>query len=89
MTRLTLCFSRASHFTYSFGTLQSHPNKAKQFLKSLLKKVESERLGYDMNFDALLGHPWFSDVDWEAVETKQVTAPWCPTVASEGPPLAV
>jgi len=38
----------------------------------LLKKNPKERLGSKDDIKELMAHPWFSDMDWNALIKKQV-----------------
>lgn len=48
-----------------------------------MKKNPEERLGYKEDLKEIMEHPWFSDVDWDALLKKQIQAPFKPTFASD------
>ena len=52
-------------------------------MTSLLNRDQSKRSGNGSN-DAsdIMSHPFFRDVDWEALRNRQVPAPYKPTVSS-------
>lgn len=55
------------------------------FLLGLLKARESERIGAGAaGFMQVQTHPWFTDVDWEAVLRKRVKAPYVPEKTADG-----
>ena len=41
-----------------------------------------ERLGYRGSED-IMKHPWFSKVDWIAIQNKQVIPPFVPIISSD------
>ncbi|KAI0793954.1 kinase-like protein [Fomes fomentarius] len=52
-----------------------------QALKGFLERDPTRRLACKPNgegFDELRKHPWFSNIDWNTLETKQQTAPFIP-----------
>ncbi|KAJ3376678.1 hypothetical protein HDU84_009605 [Entophlyctis sp. JEL0112] len=50
------------------------------FLKESLEKPLSERLGATENggFQKLTKHPWFQDLDWSKVDSKEIPVPFVP-----------
>ena len=46
--------------------------ECKNFIELCLKKHPSERLGSTNDIEEILGHPWFADVDIEALKKKQL-----------------
>jgi serum/glucocorticoid-regulated kinase 2 len=53
--------------------------KAKNLLESLLKKTADKRLGYDSN-NPVRNHPWFEDVNWNALLEMRYDAPFVPRI---------
>lgn len=47
-------------------------------IKSLLERDPRKRLGCKSGIDEFKVHPWFADIDWPAMEAKQVTPPFEP-----------
>lgn len=52
-------------------------------LQALLQRDPSKRLGSLGDAAALKAHPWFSAVDWKAVQDKRIPAPFRPQLNSE------
>ena len=46
----------------------------------MLNKDRRNRLGQNQDMDEILLHPFFSDVDMEALLKKTIEAPFVPTV---------
>ena len=46
----------------------------------MLVKDRKERLGQLKDVDEILGHPWFADVDIDAILNKSETAPFIPKI---------
>lgn len=55
----------------------------KQFVKGLLNRNPKHRLGAQRDAAELKEHPFFSNIDWEALSLKQVTPPFKPVVESD------
>ena len=57
--------------------------ESKSLLTALLNRDQSKRLGSGSN-DAsdIMSHPFFRDVDWEAIRARRVPAPYKPVVSS-------
>jgi serum/glucocorticoid-regulated kinase 2 len=53
--------------------------KAKSLLESLLKKTADKRLGFDAN-NPVRNHPWFEDVNWDALLAMKYDAPFVPRI---------
>ena len=49
---------------------------------ALLNRDPPKRLGYN-GFDEIKNHPWFSDIDWDALYKKEIPPPFRPTVKDE------
>ncbi|EPQ56369.1 kinase-like protein [Gloeophyllum trabeum ATCC 11539] len=52
-----------------------------QALKGLLTRDPAQRLGckpHGEGFEELRRHPWFRNIDWETLESKQATPPFVP-----------
>lgn len=45
----------------------------------LLERDPTKRLGYN-GFDELQKHPWFKDINWDALYRKEVDPPYKPSV---------
>ena len=56
------------------------PMAGKLFIKSLLEKRYEDRFGIDLNYDTICGHAWFQGIDFEALERRQVKAPWLASI---------
>lgn len=50
----------------------------KSFIGGLLEKDSSARLGTANSIEELLDHPWFADIDKEALLKKEIKAPFVP-----------
>jgi hypothetical protein len=50
----------------------------KLFVKSILNRDLSQRFGADLDYKAIKSHAWFHGVDFDALERRQVPAPWIP-----------
>lgn len=50
------------------------------FLKGLLTRDPSQRIGVDGGFDKIRSHGWFNGVDWHAMERKEIKPPFTPDV---------
>eukprot|EP00298_Acanthocystis_sp_HF-20_P017082 c21661_g6_i1.p1 GENE.c21661_g6_i1~~c21661_g6_i1.p1 ORF type:complete len:125 (-),score=35.29 c21661_g6_i1:47-421(-) len=63
----------------------SHVNdSAKDLLTRLLHPKPAYRLGNLKNgAEDVKSHPWFSAIDWKALEEKQLRSPYLPKVKSE------
>lgn len=57
---------------------QNYPMAAKLFVRSLLKRDIALRLGADLNYDTVMEHPFFAEVEWAKLEAKGVEPPWVP-----------
>lgn len=55
----------------------------KQFVKGLLNRNPKHRLGCQRDALDLMEHPFFRDIDFEALSNKQLTPPFKPLVESE------
>ena len=58
------------------------PLAGKMLVKDLLSRFIEKRLGAKLEYDAILSHAWFRDVDWERLEKREVDAPWHPDLHS-------
>jgi len=53
-------------------------------INRLLTKDKSKRLGAGPNgLEDILNHPFFSDIDLDAIENKQIEASFKPTISEE------
>lgn len=48
----------------------------------LLERDPTKRLGYN-GFEEIQNHPWFKEIDWDALYRKEITPPFNPNVKSE------
>ncbi|KAK0537573.1 Serine/threonine-protein kinase [Tilletia horrida] len=55
----------------------------KQFVKGLLNRNPKHRLGAQRDAQDLKEHPFFKEIDWEALAAKRVTPPFKPLVESD------
>ncbi|KAF8204937.1 Pkinase-domain-containing protein [Pholiota molesta] len=55
----------------------------KQFVKGLLNRNPKHRLGAQRDAAELKEHPFFKNIDWEALSLKQSTPPFKPVVESD------
>lgn len=51
-------------------------------LKGLLEKNPKDRLGANSS-DEIKNHPWFEKVNWNALLTKAIKAPFVPILTSD------
>ncbi|THH03865.1 hypothetical protein EW145_g5951 [Phellinidium pouzarii] len=57
------------------------PRDAVSILQKLLTRDPNRRLGSGkVDAEEIKGHPFFKDVDWDAVLNKQYPSPYCPTI---------
>lgn len=50
----------------------------KDFIEECLHKEETKRLGHDGDVEEILKHPWFADVDIEAIKNRTLPAEYVP-----------
>jgi serine/threonine protein kinase len=50
----------------------------KDLITKLLDKNQSTRLGAKEDADEIVNHPWFADVDWDALMAKTIESPFKP-----------
>jgi serine/threonine protein kinase SCH9 len=62
------------------GALSSEGRK---FVKSLLNRNPKKRLGAHGDATELMAHPWYADIDWEALAKKHAVPPFKPKLHSE------
>ena len=53
-------------------------DEAKDLLKKLLVKQQNQRFGINGGFDEIKKHPFFKDMDFQALEAKKIEAPFKP-----------
>lgn len=53
------------------------PMPGKLFVKSILSR-DSNRFGHDLDYTTIKNHVWFNGVDFDALEKRQLKAPWIP-----------
>ncbi|RIA97083.1 kinase-like domain-containing protein [Glomus cerebriforme] len=56
---------------------------AKSLIKGLLARNPHNRLGSQNDAEEIKNHPFFANVDWEALYRKQVSPPFKPNVSSD------
>ena len=57
---------------------------AREFIEQLLAKDPRHRLGHAQDIREVRRHAWFADMDWMALEKKEVEPPYKPGMATEG-----
>ncbi len=57
-------------------------DKARNLLENLLKKDPAKRLGSDPK-NPVRGHPWFENINWDALLAKKYDAPFVPKITQE------
>ncbi|KAJ5908958.1 hypothetical protein N7495_001640 [Penicillium taxi] len=57
--------------------------EGRNFVKGLLNRNPKHRLGANGDAKELMAHPFFNDIDWNALSHKQVIPPFKPKLASE------
>ena len=54
---------------------------AKDLIKKLLTRRQASRLGnLSRGYLDVKEHPWFSSLDWEKLNNREVKAPWVPNI---------
>lgn len=57
--------------------------EGRNFVKGLLNRNAKHRLGANDDAEELKRHPFFNDIDWEALSKKLITPPFKPSLKSE------
>lgn len=57
--------------------------KLKNLFEGLFQKRPEKRLGFNEGATEIKNHPWFEDVDWDAILNKKIKAPFIPQVKSD------
>lgn len=57
--------------------------EGRNFVKGLLNRNAKHRLGANDDAEELKRHPFFNDVDWEALSKKVITPPFKPSLKSD------
>lgn len=57
--------------------------EGRNFVKGLLNRNPKHRLGAKEDAEELKKHPFFDDIDWEALAKKKITPPFKPKLKSE------
>lgn len=57
--------------------------EGRNFVKGLLNRNPNHRLGAKADADELMAHPFFADVDWEALGRKDIKPPFKPILKGE------
>ncbi|KAK4620709.1 Serine/threonine-protein kinase SCH9 [Fulvia fulva] len=57
--------------------------EGRSFVKGLLNRNPSHRLGAKADAEELMAHPFFADVDWNALSKKQTAPPFKPKLKGE------
>lgn len=50
----------------------------KDIITKLLTKDVEKRLGTQNDADEIVNHPWFADMDWEKLMSKELKSPFEP-----------
>ena len=58
-------------------------SEGRSFVKSLLNRNPKHRLGAQRDAEELKEHPFFADIDWDALAKKNVAPPFKPILKSE------
>ncbi|KAI9663361.1 MAG: Serine/threonine-protein kinase [Alyxoria varia] len=58
-------------------------NEGRNFVKGLLNRNPKHRLGANSDAEELKAHPFFADIDWDALAKKNVVPPFKPRLKSE------
>lgn len=58
-------------------------NKLRNLFEGLFQKKSENRLGSKGGANEIKNHPWFQGIDWSALLTKKVKAPFVPNIKSE------
>jgi serine/threonine kinase 32 len=67
-----------------FPTSKDISDECYDFIAKLLRKKGNERIGYD-GVDEIKTHPFFSGIDWNAVENKRLQPLFVPDVKFVSP----
>lgn len=57
--------------------------EGRNFVKGLLNRNAKHRLGANEDAEELKRHPFFNDIDWDALSKKLITPPFKPSLKSE------
>ena len=57
--------------------------EGRNFVKGLLNRNPKHRLGASLDAEELKRHPFFADIDWDALCRKKITPPFKPKLKSE------
>ncbi|ROW16141.1 hypothetical protein VPNG_01786 [Cytospora leucostoma] len=57
--------------------------EGRNFVKGLLNRNAKHRLGANEDAEELKRHPFFNDIDWDALSRKLITPPFKPSLKSE------
>jgi len=58
-------------------------DECKSFITGLLEKDSTVRLGTKGSIEELLEHPWFSDIDKDALLSRKLEAPFIPELSED------
>ena len=56
-------------------------DKCKDFINKCLSKDPKERIGYKNDVEEIIGHPWFADIDVNALINKQIEVEFKPKLS--------
>ena len=56
-------------------------DKCKDFINKCLSKDPKERIGYKNDVEEVIGHPWFADIDVNALINKQIEVEFKPKLS--------
>ncbi|CAK78829.1 unnamed protein product (macronuclear) [Paramecium tetraurelia] len=79
----TIMFKLIKEAELRFPERPEVSKEAKDFISRLLVRDRFARLGAKGDFQELIAHPWFKDINWEQLIQKKVPTPYKPRVQGE------
>lgn len=58
-------------------------DSCKDFISKCLSKKPEERLGYKGDIEEILAHPWFADIDLNALNSKSIVPDFKPKLSKD------